>query len=660
MAATGYTPIQLYYSTTASAVPTAGNLASGELAINITDGKLYYKSNAGVVTLLAGATAGPAGGSNTQVQFNSSGALAGSANMTFNGTTLTVNDLTDSSLTAGRVTFAGTAGNLTDSANMTFSGTLLTVSGGVTLTTNAAKFSSTFGGVTTTNLFTDSGGGVLSVDGSNTISLRTGGVSGTSVVVASPTGLAVTGTFTSSGAGTINGTSLDINPASGNPNITLRSGNTFRGYIEGNSTGMLFGVGPAATTAITILNNLNVGIGANPSSYKLQVQSDGLQVRLQASTNTNQGLTLGYNYSGGYSQINSDEAGVNQKDLWYTALNHYFGRNTSSALMTLDASGFWKLGTTGYGTRAVIYGTNSAIGTTVGGSNTGMLMLVSSETASTNYGPEIVFSNTYSAPSTIVSASIAGTKSSASGSGSDQYEGNLLFKTSTWPTGLRTVGRFGSSGNFGVGTDPNTIIEASRDSGLSTGTGTTVALRLSDTSQDGGAGTWNQTQQFTAVQFYSADASGVGAGVRASVGATMESSTGGSSALTFFTNSSGTNTERGRFTSDGIFKFNSGYGSVANAYGCRAWGNLDGNSLSVLGAGNISSITQNSTGNYNANFTTSMPDANYSCVGNAENLNDSVGMLFIPYNYYTNRINFLTTTSGSYLRARIISLAVFR
>jgi hypothetical protein len=41
------------------------------------------------VKLLAGATAGPAGGSNTQVQFNSSGVLAGSANMTFDGTTLT-------------------------------------------------------------------------------------------------------------------------------------------------------------------------------------------------------------------------------------------------------------------------------------------------------------------------------------------------------------------------------------------------------------------------------------------------------------------------------------------------------------------------------------------------------------------------------------------
>jgi hypothetical protein len=53
MSATGYTPIQLYYSTTAAAVPVNTNLANGELAINITDGKLYYKDNSGVVKLLA-------------------------------------------------------------------------------------------------------------------------------------------------------------------------------------------------------------------------------------------------------------------------------------------------------------------------------------------------------------------------------------------------------------------------------------------------------------------------------------------------------------------------------------------------------------------------------------------------------------------------------
>jgi len=55
MAQSGYTPISLYYSTTASTAPTSGNLVSGELAINITDGKLYYKDNTGTVKLLASA-----------------------------------------------------------------------------------------------------------------------------------------------------------------------------------------------------------------------------------------------------------------------------------------------------------------------------------------------------------------------------------------------------------------------------------------------------------------------------------------------------------------------------------------------------------------------------------------------------------------------------
>ena len=54
MAQSGYTPIQLYYSTTAAAAPTSGNLANGELAINITDGKLFYKDNSGNVQVIAG------------------------------------------------------------------------------------------------------------------------------------------------------------------------------------------------------------------------------------------------------------------------------------------------------------------------------------------------------------------------------------------------------------------------------------------------------------------------------------------------------------------------------------------------------------------------------------------------------------------------------
>lgn len=55
MAQTGYTPIQLYRTSTASAQPSAGNLADGELAINLTDKKLYAKDAGGNVFLLASA-----------------------------------------------------------------------------------------------------------------------------------------------------------------------------------------------------------------------------------------------------------------------------------------------------------------------------------------------------------------------------------------------------------------------------------------------------------------------------------------------------------------------------------------------------------------------------------------------------------------------------
>lgn len=58
---------------------------------------------------------------------------------------------------------------------------------------------------------------------------------------------------------------------------------------------------------------------------------------------------------------------------------------------------------------------------------------------------------------------------------------------------------------------------------------------------------------------------------------------------------------------------NAGYGSNAAAYGCRAWVNLDGSgTVAIRDSGNVSSITDNGTGDYTVNFTTAMPDANYS------------------------------------------------
>ena len=86
MAATGYTPISLYYTTTAAAVPVNTNLVSGELALNITDEKLYFKNAGGTVKLLA------SNGATTNVS-------------TFAGGTT---GLTPASATSGAVTLAGT------------------------------------------------------------------------------------------------------------------------------------------------------------------------------------------------------------------------------------------------------------------------------------------------------------------------------------------------------------------------------------------------------------------------------------------------------------------------------------------------------------------------------------------------------------------------
>jgi hypothetical protein len=79
---------------------------------------------------------------------------------------------------------------------------------------------------------------------------------------------------------------------------------------------------------------------------------------------------------------------------------------------------------------------------------------------------------------------------------------------------------------------------------------------------------------------------------------------------------SGSVTDVASFTSAGVFAFNSGYGSVANAYGCRAWVNFNGTgTVAIRASGNVSSITDNSTGDYTINFTTALADADYSASG---------------------------------------------
>jgi hypothetical protein len=56
----------------------------------------------------------------------------------------------------------------------------------------------------------------------------------------------------------------------------------------------------------------------------------------------------------------------------------------------------------------------------------------------------------------------------------------------------------------------------------------------------------------------------------------------------------------------------------APSYSARAWVNFDGTGTPAIRAsGNVSSITDNGTGDYTVNFTTAMPDTNFSVVGSS-------------------------------------------
>jgi len=161
MAATNFTPISLYYSTTAAATPSAGNLVAGELALNTTDEKLYFKNAAGTVKLLAsnastGATVSsvamsvPAFLSVAGSPITSSGTLA----VTLSGTALPVANGGTSltTLTSGGVLAYTASGTLASSGVLAQYGVVIGGGAGAVPTSTAVG--------TATHVLTSNGSGV--------------------------------------------------------------------------------------------------------------------------------------------------------------------------------------------------------------------------------------------------------------------------------------------------------------------------------------------------------------------------------------------------------------------------------------------------------------------------------------------------------------------
>jgi len=128
-------------------------------------------------------------------------------------------------------------------------------------------------------------------------------------------------------------------------------------------------------------------------------------------------------------------------------------------------------------------------------------------------------------------------------------------------------------------------------------------------------------------------------------------------------------TERMRLTGDGDLQFNSGYGSVATAYGCRAWANING-SLSGANApragGNVSSVNRTANGQFTVSFSVAMPDANYSVVASA-NANGGALVSSMPNSSgyaasapSTGSFNMLVGSTAAGQNSLYVNIAVFR
>ena len=115
----------------------------------------------------------------------------------------------------------------------------------------------------------------------------------------------------------------------------------------------------------------------------------------------------------------------------------------------------------------------------------------------------------------------------------------------------------------------------------------------------------------------------------------------------------------GQFDSSANFKFNSGYGSVVTAYGCRAWVNFNGTgTVAIRGSGNVTSITDNGVGDYTVNFTNAMPDANY-VVTATPTLSPGNGTTIPSFAYGIQAASEIAPTTSAFRLSTVISASAY-
>jgi hypothetical protein len=359
MAATGYTPIILFNSTTASNAPTTSNLAVGELALNVPDGKLYFNQSGTIKVLASNAAVTPvttfsAGTTGLTPSSATSGAvtLAGTLVVGNGGTGLTT--LATGSLTYGAGTSAfstlaiGTANQIltvntgatapqwstlsgvavttisfgstgltpatATSGAVTVAGTLAIANGGTGQTTASAAFNALSPITTAGDLILGNGTNSATrlAIGANTYVLTSNGTTASWAAPASGGVTAVSVTSANGFAGTSSGGAT--------PALTLST--TITGVLKGNATAISAATagtdyvdptvattftakqtfnGTSATEALKVLNiaePANVVAAAPSATTNFYINSGSVQYY---TSNTTNNWTLNFAFSSGTS-----------------------------------------------------------------------------------------------------------------------------------------------------------------------------------------------------------------------------------------------------------------------------------------------------------------------------------------------------------------------
>tara|TARA_R110000787_G_scaffold244406_1_gene350334 strand:- start:32 stop:397 length:366 start_codon:yes stop_codon:yes gene_type:complete len=103
--------------------------------------------------------------------------------------------------------------------------------------------------------------------------------------------------------------------------------------------------------------------------------------------------------------------------------------------------------------------------------------------------------------------------------------------------------------------------------------------------------------------------------------------------------------------------------TMTGQYAAKAWVNFDGTTVAIRESGNVGSITDNSSGNYNVNFTTAMVDANYAVVMTAGDNSSGTCLSQSPFNTAptTTSAQVLVTNSAFNAVDRdFVQVAIFR